>query len=130
LAVLFLNSRENDSPDSEIYAPTGVGVAPGSPFSKPDFWTIFGGDSQTSPAPSILGQITMSLGLPAASQFSPATAKTFQNLNDAWLTDVGRAQISVLLQLVSVQKISNISGLSPSQVKSKLRLQPYLDAIK
>jgi hypothetical protein len=127
-AMLFLNSRENDSPNSEIYAPTGVGVAPGSPFNTHDFWTIYGGDSQTSPAPSVYGQIATSLGLPSASNFSLATAKTFQNLNDSWVSDVGRAQISVLLKLRSVTEISNRSGLSRSQVISKLGLQPYLDA--
>jgi hypothetical protein len=129
-ALLFLNSRENDSPNSEIYAPTGVGVAPGSPFNTHDFWTIYGGDSSTSPAPSVFGQIMTNLGLPAASSFSLATAKTFQNLNDSWVSDVGRAQVSVLLQMRSVTEISNRSGLSRSEVISKLRLQPYLDAIK
>jgi hypothetical protein len=128
LALLFLNSRENDSPNSEIYAPTGVGVAPGSPFNTHDFWTIFGGDSQTSPAPSVFGQIATSLGLPSASSFSLATAKTFQNLNDTWLSDVGRAQISVLLKMRSVTEIANRSGLSRSEVIDKLQLQPYLDS--
>lgn len=127
-AMLFLNSRENDSPNSEVYAPTGVGVAPGSPFNTHDFWTVYGGDSQTSAAPPIFGQILSSVGLPAASQFSLATAKTFQNLNDSWVSDVGRAQISVLLKMRSVTEISNRSGLSRSQVISKLGLQPYLDA--
>jgi hypothetical protein len=128
LAILFLNSRENDSPNSEIYAPTGVGVAPGSPFSQPDFWTIFGGDSQTSPASPTYRQVTASLGLPAAYNFSLAAAKTYANLTDVWLSDVGRAQISVLLQMRSVTEISNRSGLSRSEVINKLQLQPYLDA--
>jgi hypothetical protein len=127
-AMLFLNSRENDSPNSELYAPTGVGVAPGSPFNAHDFWTIYGGDSQTSPAPSVYGQIAASLGLSSAASFSLATAKTFQNLNDSWVSDVGRAQISVLLKMRSVTEISNRSGLSRSQVISKLQLRPYLDA--
>lgn len=127
--MLFLNSRENDSPNSEIYAPTGTGVAPGSPFNSPDFWTIYGGDSQTSSAPPVFGQILSSVGLPSASQFSLATAKTFQNLNDTWVSDVGRAQISVLLKMRSVTEISNRSGLSRSEVINKLRLQPYLDAM-
>ena len=128
LAILFLHSRENDSPTSEIYAPSGVGVAPGSPFSQPDFWTIFRGDSQTSAGNAPLGQITRSLGLSPLSRYSLAGAKKFANLNDAWLSDVGRAQISVLLQLVSVKKIANVSGLGRSKVISKLRLRPYLNA--
>jgi hypothetical protein len=126
--LIFLNSRENDSPNSEIYAPTGRGVAPGSPRNEHDIWSVFGGDATTSPASAPLGQITTSLGLPRASKFSLATAKTFQNLNDSWVSDVGRAQISVLLKLRSVTEISNRSGLSRSQVISKLGLQPYLDA--
>ena len=43
LAMLFLNSRETGSPNSELYAPTGTGTAPGSPFDASDFWTIYGG---------------------------------------------------------------------------------------
>ncbi len=130
LAMLFLNSHENDSPNSEIYAPTGTGIGPGSPFNSPDFWTIYRGDSQTSPAPPPLGQITRSLGLPAASQFSLATAKTFAHLNDKWLSDVGRVQIEVLLQMVSVKTIAAKAKLSRRKVIKKLHLRPYLSAIK
>jgi hypothetical protein len=130
LAIAFLNTHEHGSPNSELYSPTGTGIFPGSPHNAPDIWTALGGDSQISPAPVTLGQITRSLGLPTASNFSLATAKTFKDLNDSWLSDVGRAQISVLLQMVSVQTIANRTGLSRSQVKSKLRLGPYLAAIK
>jgi hypothetical protein len=129
-AFLFLNSHEHGSPDSEIFAPTGTGVAPGSPFNQPDFWTIFGGDSNTSPAPTALGQVVHPLGLPTPSTFSLATAKTFENLNDDWLSDVGRVQIEVLLQMLSVQTIADKANLSRSRVISKLHLRPYLDAIK
>ena len=97
LALIFLNSRENDSPNSEVYAPTGVGVAPTSPRNEPDIWSIFNG-SGTSPAPAPFGQILSNLGLPAATSFRLGTAQTFANLNDAWVSDVGRAQISVLLE--------------------------------
>ncbi len=130
LALLFLNSRENDSPNSEIFAPTGVGVAPGSPRNEPDMWSIFNGDSTTSPAPATLGQVLRALGLPTPSKFSLATAKTFANLNDNWLSDVGRVQIEVLLQMLSVKTIADKANLSRSKVISKLHLKPYLAAIK
>ena len=128
LALIFLNSRENDSPNSEVYAPTGVGVAPGSPRNEPDIWSIFNG-SGTSPAPAPFGQILSNLGLPAATNFGLGTAQTFASLNDAWVSDVGRAQISVLLKMRSVAEISNRSGLSRNEVINKLRLQPYLNAM-
>ena len=128
LALIFLNSRENDSPNSEVYAPTGVGVAPTSPRNEPDIWSIFNG-SGTSLAPAPFGQILSNLGLPAATSFRLGTAQTFANLNDAWVSDVGRAQISVLLKMRSVPEISNRSGLSRSQVINMLRLQPDLNAM-
>lgn len=129
-ALLFLNSREHGSPTSEVNAPTGRGVASGSPRNEPDIWSVFDGDATTSPASAPLGQITRSLGVGSASRFSLATAKSFKDLNDSWLSDVGRVQISVLLRLVSVKTIANKTGLSRSEVKRKLRLGPYLDAIK
>lgn len=129
-ALIFLNSREDGSPNSEIYAPTGKGIAPGSPRNAPDMWTYSHGDATTSPAPGTLGQITRSLGLRTTSKFSLATAKTFANLNDNWLSDVGRVQISVLLQMLSVKTVADKANLSRSQVISKLHLRPYLDAIK
>ncbi len=130
LALLFLNSREHGSPNSEIYAPTGRGVAPGSPRNEPDMWSIFDANADTAPAPAALGQVVRPLGLPTPSKFSLATAKTFANLNDNWLSDVGRVQISVLLQMLSVKTIADKANLSRSQVISKLHLKPYLDAIK
>ncbi len=33
-ALAFLNSHEHGSPNSEIYAPTGRGIAPGSPRQR------------------------------------------------------------------------------------------------
>jgi hypothetical protein len=129
-ALLFLNTREKGSPNSQIVAPTGRGVAPGSPRNVPDIWTFFGGDSASSPGSAPFGQITKSLGLPGATKFSLATAKTFEKLNDNWLSDVGRVQIEVLLQMLSVKTIANKANLSRSKVISKLHLRPYLDAIK
>lgn len=130
LALLFLNSRERRSPNSELYAPTGTGVFPGGPHQFPDVWTAYGGDAATSPAPRALAQVARGVGLRGASNFSLATAKKFSGVDDKWLSDVGRVQISVLLQMVSVQEIAKISGLGRSEVKRKLRLGPYLDAIK
>jgi hypothetical protein len=129
-ALLFLNTREKGASNSEVYAPTGKGVAPGGSTHVPDIWTFFGGDSATSPGSPPFGQITRSLGLPKASKFSLVTAKTFAHLNDKWLSDVGRLQISVLLQLVSVKTIADKANLSRSKAISKLHLRPYLDAIK
>ena len=51
-------------------------------------------------------------------------------MNDDWLSDVGRAQIEVLLQMLSVKTIADKTNLSRSQVIAKLHLRPYLDAIK
>jgi hypothetical protein len=129
-ALAFINTREENSPNSEIFAPTGKGVAPGSPHNARDMWTFFGGNSDTSPAPTPLGQITKSLGLPKATKFSLATANTFAHLNDKWLSDVQRLQISVLLQLVSVKTVAKKAKLSRSKTIRKLHLKPYLRAIK
>ena len=95
-----------------------------------DFWSFMGDNGTTSPAPPPLGQITRNLGLPAATNFSLATAKTFAHLNDKWLSDVGRVQIEVLLQMVSVKTIAAKAKLSRAKVIRKLHLRPYLDAIK
>lgn len=127
-AMLFVNSRERGSPDSEIYAPSGSGVAPGSPFNDPDMWTVFG-SSGSSPASPMLIKILPSLGLPKPSQFNQATAETFENLNDKWLSDVQRLQVAVLLQMTSLDDITSVSGLSQKQAIDLLGLQPYLDAI-
>lgn len=130
LVLAFLNTREKGSPNSELFAPSGVGVAPGSPYNQPDIWTLLRGDATTSPSPAVLDPVLRSLGLPAVSKYSLSTAKTFEDLNDEWVSDVGRVQISVLLQMVSVKTIADKANLSRSQVISKLHLQPYLDTIK
>jgi hypothetical protein len=133
-AMLFLNSRERGSPDSEIYAPTGTGVAPGSPHNAADFWTIYTGNASTSPGSAtlrtILGNIFVpGTPLPATLEYSQSTAELFAKLNDGWLSDVQRAQISVLLRLVTVEQIAQATGLAQQQIVATLGLQPYLDAI-
>lgn len=131
--MIIINSREAGSPDSEIYAPTGVGVAPGSPFNAADYWTIRGGSS-SSAAPATLRAIlenALAPGtpIPATPDFSQATAELFEQLGDDWLSDVQRVQVSVLLQLVSVDEIAQAIGLAQQQIIDTLELQPYLDAI-
>jgi hypothetical protein len=70
------------------------------------------------------------LGLPTPSAWSLATAKTFARLNDRWLSDVGRVQIEVLLQMVSVKTVAAKAKLSRAKVIRKLQLRRYLSAIK
>lgn len=134
LALLFVNSREAGSPDSEIVAPSGLGTAPGGPRSTPDLWTAFGGRG-SSPAPEPLRSILQNVlvpgtPIPATLDFDQATAERFANLGDTWLTDAQRVQISVLLQLVTVDEIARASGLGAQQVIDALALQPYLAAIR
>jgi hypothetical protein len=126
----FLNSRENDAPQSEIVAPTGIGTAPGSPYNTPDFASAITQPAQSgdTPAPSSVSGILAGLGV-SGTQYGPMLNEGFQNLNDSWLTDVQRVQVSVLLQLVTPGEIAQATGLSQSQVIDTLGLQPYLDAI-
>ena len=141
-ALTFINSREAGSPNSEIYAPTGIGTAPGSVLSFVDFWTErntrgrVGGapEGGSSPGPVPLRTILQSILTPGTPiedplNFDQATAASFANLNDSWLSDVQRAQLSVLLQLVSVGEIAQATGLTEQQVVDTLGLQPYLSAI-
>ena len=125
----FINSREDGSPNSEIFAPTGQGTAPGSAQSKPDFRTVVGGSDGSTPAPAAFSEILTRLGLPASSQYNQPMAESFESLNDDWMSDQQRVQISVLLQLVSVEEISQETGLSQQAAIDLLELQPYLDAI-
>ena len=132
-ALLFINSREAGSPNGEIYAPTGLGVAPGSPRDTADLWTFING-AGFSPAPEPLRTILQNVfapgtSIPATLNFDQATAELFANLDDNWLSDTQRAQISVLLQLVTVDEIAQATGLSQQQIIDTLGLQPYLDAI-
>lgn len=123
--MLFLNSTEAGSPDSELYAPTGRGVAPGSPFDANDLWTLRDG-SGSSPASAVFGEILNDLGLPTASSYDQMTAESFADLNDTWLSDVGRARVSVALGLLSPEEISTVVGTSTEQVIELLGLAPYL----
>lgn len=127
-AALFLNSREDASPDSELFALSGTGVAPGSPFDAPDFWTIYGG-TVSSPAPAPLGEVLTDLGLPTSSTYNQATAATFKDLNDRWASGVNRVQLSVLLELVSLKTIMKKANLRRGKAIRLLRLRPYLAAI-
>jgi hypothetical protein len=126
----FLNSREKGSPQSEIVAPTGVGTAPGSPYNTPDFATAITEPAQSgdTPAPASVLQILAGLGV-TGSQYDPALNEAFQNLNDSWLDDMARVQISVLLELVTVAEIVQATGLPQQQIIDTLGLQPYVDAI-
>lgn len=135
----FINSRESGSPDSKIYAPTGLGTAPGSDQSTTDLWAyallpgIGGGDASTpraAPLESILESVLRAgTAIPATGSFDQATAEVFGSLGDKWLTDVQRAQISVLLQIVTVDEVAAAAGIGAQQVIGELALQPYLDAI-
>lgn len=134
-ALLFTNSREAGSPNSELYAPSGLGVAPGSPHDTTDFWSLpFIGAHGTSPGSEPLRTILQSVlapgaPVPAMPDYSQASAELFEHLNDDWLSDVQRAQISVLLQLVTVEEIVQATGLGEQEIIDMLGLQPYLDAI-
>ena len=75
----------------------------------------------------LYARTTVSFGALLA-QLDPA--KLFDHLNDTWLSDEGRLQISVLLQLVSMRTITQKTGLSRSKAIRVLHLKPYLDAIK
>ena len=129
LAMIFLNSREDDSPNSEIVSPSGTGIAPGSALDAPDAWTFFNGDSSSTPGSQPLSNILADLGLATSTDYSQSTAETFENLNDDWLSDQQRLQVSVLLQLVSVEDIAQEAGVSEQDVIDTLELQPYLDVI-
>jgi len=126
----FLNSRAKGSPQSEIVAPTGVGTAPGSPYNTTDFASAITQPAQTgdTAAPASVLQVLAGLGV-NGTQYGPALDDAFENLNDIWLDDKTRVQISVLLLLVTVDEIAQATGLSQQQITDTLELQPYLDAI-
>ena len=134
--MLFINSREAGSPNSELYAPTGLGITPGSPNHTADFWSFFveANPPGSSPGSETLRTIlrhVLADGTPIPR--SPTGIKRppscSRHLNDDWLSDVQRAQITVLLQLVTVDEIAQATGLGRQQVIDTLGLQPYLDAI-
>lgn len=132
-ALQFLNSREVGASNSEIFAPTGTGVAPGSAQHHRDFWDAIvccvDGDDGTSPVPDPLNVMLAPLGVPAATDFGQPMAESFEALNDSWLTDPQRAQIAVLLQLIAVDEIAQVSGLGQQQIIDTLGLAPYLAVV-
>ena len=124
-ALRFLNSRERGSPQSEVVAPTGVGTAPGSPYDTPDFASAIREPAQTgdTPAPSSVLQVLADLGV-NGTQHGPALGEAFENLNDVWLDDKARVQVSVLLQSVAPGEIAQATGLSQQRIIDTLGLQP------
>ena len=135
--LAFINSRNHGSPNSQIVAPNGRGVYPGGSASFTnvhDYWTLLSGQPTVSePGPSFLRDVLKNIlsgTVPAHPDFSFSIAKLFGHLNDKWLSDEARLQISVLLQLVSVKTITQKTGLGRSKAIRILHLKPYLDAIK
>jgi hypothetical protein len=128
LVLIYLNSREAGSPVSEIYAPTGTGVAPGSPRNAPDIWTLFGASATSSVMPPGLSSVLATHGFSGTTSFDLQTASAFDQINDDWITDVNRVQLSVLLELINVAEISALTGLTEAGAISEFDLQPFLDA--
>jgi len=128
-AMAFLNSRESGSPNSEIVATTGTGVAPGSTDNAPDFRGFIGMTAGATPAPSTLAAIMSSLGLTNTTEYGTTLLESFEHLNDTWLTDVQRVQLSVLLQLVTPAEAAVATGSGEQQVIDAMGLQPYLAAM-
>ena len=132
--LAFLNTREHagrhkNSPDSEIVAPTGRGIFPGSAnFTVPDLWTLLDGGG-SSPGSAALPQILAAVGA-SGSVYNQATAESFEDLNDTWMTDVQRVRIGVLLQLVGPGEIAKVAGASKQGVIRTLGLKRYLAAIE
>jgi hypothetical protein len=50
-------------------------------------------------------------------------------LNDRWVNDVGRVQIGVLLELVSLKTIMRKADLRRGKVIRRLKLKPFVRAI-
>jgi hypothetical protein len=136
-AAILANSRAPGSAHIAIVAPNGRGVAPGSPFSKPDFFTLFASRTpdQASPAPPVLATVLRKLlapgvALPKPLTYSKKTAELFSKMNDTWLSPVDRLRVSVLLGLVSMEEITAYAGLSREQAVSMFRLAPILAVMK
>jgi hypothetical protein len=128
LVLIYLNSRESGSPVSEIFAPTGVGVAPGSPRNVPDVWTLFGASATSSVIPPGMSSVLATHGVTGTASFDLQTASAFDQINDDWVSDVNRVQLSVLLELVDIEEISTMTGLTEAEAVSQFELQPFLDA--
>ncbi|MFD9036005.1 hypothetical protein ACFVZW_33440 [Streptomyces sp. NPDC059567] len=131
-AVLaWLNSKSRDSPDSQLIAPTGVGLFPGNNLPPlPDFWSLFGNPADSSPAPTLVfTQVLARLGLPGSAVFDKSTAETFGQANDTWLSYPDRVGLNVLLQTVTVKEIADEHHLSKDRVIKILSLRDELAAI-
>jgi hypothetical protein len=127
--LVFLNSRNKDSPTSQIVAPNGTDTAPGSAKSTTDFRAFIEGASGSTPLPPVVGDILSGLGLADTSEYNTVLLESYQHLNDHWIDDKQRVQISVLLQLVTPSEIASTTGLSEQEVIDTLELQPYVEAI-
>jgi len=140
LVLIFVNSREARSPNSEIYAPSGRGIAPGSSQSQTDLWSFAHAPdislNRVAPSPGagplrkiLRNALTRGTSIPRSPGFNRSTAALFARLGDRWLSDNDRAAISVLLDLVTPRQISRATGLSKRQVIRRLGLRRYLAAI-
>jgi hypothetical protein len=143
-ALLLANSRRPGSPRIALIAPSGRGVAPGSPENAPDLWTfitkryteagsIRAGTSDAVPAPPALAAVLRKLVapgvlVPAGVSYSRKTAQFFSRLNDTWLTPVDRVRLNVLLGLLSVDEIVAYTGLPRSKAVTAFRLAPVVAA--
>jgi hypothetical protein len=127
-AVLaWLNSKNLNPPDSQLIAPTGLGVFPGGAIVGPDFWSLFGNPTDSSPAPTtIFTQVLARLGLPGSSRFDKPTASTFGQADDRWLSYPDRAGLNVLLQTITVEEIARTHHLAKTRVIRLLSLQDEL----
>lgn len=130
-AVLaWLNSKNRNSPVSQLVAPTGLGVYPGGAIVAPDFWGLFGNPTDSSPAPTpVFSQILALLSLPGSSVFDKPTAATFGQADDTWLSYPDRVGLNVLLQATTVKEIAREHHLSKHHVIRLLSLRDELDAI-
>lgn len=130
-AVLaWLNSKNRDSPDSQLVAPEGLGVFPGGQISAPDFWSLFGNPTDSSPAPAgIFTEVLALLGLPGSSVFDKPTAATFGRADDSWLSYPDRVGLNILLQAITVKEIAREHDLSKDRVIRILSLRDELAVI-
>lgn len=134
--MLLANSRAPGSVRPAIVAPSGRGVAPGSPRNAPDLFTFFGSNpSDSSPAPSAFATVLRRLlapgvAIPKPLTYSKKTAQLFSKMNDTWLSPVDRLRVNVLLGVVSVDEIVKYTGVSRAKAISMFKLAPILAAMK
>lgn len=125
----LLNSRPQGSPHSQVYADTGTGVFPGSPYDAPDFATAYAWvavpDTYSVGYPAMV-QVLQSLGVEGDGDFSKATLQAYSSLNQEWITDVQRVQVLVALGLVTAEDVTGATSLSEQDAVAQLGLAPYL----